>query len=80
MQFQAQAEVADLAAHEIVEAIERGALRSLTRHGELDIAGGCFIRVELPLRLVTYGLGMSLRSLIAEPLAAAGAVHVEAWS
>lgn len=80
VQFQARAEVLDLDDPAITSIVDRGGLRSLTKHGELELAGGCFIRVALPERLLTYGLGMSLRSLIADPLAAAGSVHIEAWS
>lgn len=49
-----------------------GRLPTVTKHGELDRPGGCFVRIGLPDRLLTYGLGMSLRQLIRNPLAAAG--------
>ena len=80
VQFQARAEVLDLDDPAVADAIAGGALTTLTKHGELEIDGGCFLRIELPTRLLTYGLGMSLRSLIADPLAAAGNIHIEEWS
>ena len=79
VQFQAVARVVPTDAPEIRAALDAGGLRSLTKHGELELLDGCFIEVELPRRLLTYGLGMSLPSLIADPLAGAGSVHVETW-
>ena len=38
------------------------------------MADGCFLRIALPARIVTYGLGLSLRRLISQPLDAAGEV------
>lgn len=80
VQFQASADVLDVDDPSILEAIAAGELDSLTGHGELDLPDSCFIRVSLPSRLLTYGLGMPLRSLIKDPLSAAGVVTIEAWS
>ena len=73
--FQSTASVVALDAPEVIELIERGALTSLTGHGELELADGCFLRIPLPKRLLTYGLGMSLLELIRNPLAGGGVVE-----
>jgi hypothetical protein len=72
--FQTSARVLDLDDPEILARVEEGALRSITSHGELELADGCFLRVDIPGRLLTYGLGMPLRRLIADPLSAGGSV------
>ena len=80
VQFQANAQVLAVDDPAVTSALSSGHLSSLTGHGELELPETCFIRVDLPGRLLTYGLGMSLWSVIRDPLAAAGDVHVEAWS
>ena len=75
IQFQAKAEVIALDDPVIAELIAGGKLKSLTGHGEMDMPDGCFLRVTLPDRIHTYGLGMPLRRLIADPLAAGGIVE-----
>jgi hypothetical protein len=55
-----------------------GELKAITSHGELDLPGGCFLRIALPARVHTYGLGMSLRRLLADPLDAGGVVDLAA--
>lgn len=80
VQFQSTAEVVAVDDERVLAAVDRGQLSSLTSHGELDLPDGCFLRIALPPRLVTYGLGMSVRALIADPLGAAGAVEIDAWS
>lgn len=77
IQFQSTAEILDADSVIITGLVERGELNKITGHGELELEGGCFLRIPLPRRLVTYGLGMSLRTLIADPLAAGGVV--ERW-
>jgi hypothetical protein len=59
---------------EIVTLAADGRLKAITGHGELDLPGGCFICIELPRRLHTYGLGMSLLELARHPFEAAGEV------
>ena len=36
----------------------------------------CFLQIALPRKVVTYGLGMSLLSLIRDPMSAAGVAHL----
>lgn len=76
VQFQATGTLLEPGDPEIGRLVEAGKLGKITSHGELDIPGGCFVRVELPRRLITYGLGMSLWQLIRHPLAAGGQVDL----
>jgi hypothetical protein len=75
VQFQASATLLAVDDDEIVERVGAGALRSITGHGELDLPDGCFVRIDLPRRLHTYGLGMSLLTLARHPLEAGGVVE-----
>ena len=75
VQFQTTATLLDVDDPAIVEQLEAGHLGSITGHGELELADSCFIRIALPQRLHTYGLGMPLRQLIKHPLDAAGEVR-----
>lgn len=72
IQFQTTATLLAPTDPTIVDLVADGRLKSLTSHGELDLPDGCFVRVDLPRRLITYGLGMPLRKLIADPLNAGG--------
>lgn len=74
VQFQAGASVLDPDDPQIRHLVAGGHLKSITSHGELDIADGCFLRIPLPERLITYGLGMPIRRLIADPLSGGGVV------
>ncbi len=77
VQFQATAEILDLDSQEIVALVDAGKLTSLTKHGELEMADGCFLRISFGPRVVTYGLGMSISKLISDPLNAGGSVELE---
>jgi general stress protein 26 len=77
VQFQAEADVVAVDHRDVVELVGERRLASITGHGELDLPGSCFIRVALPRKLHTYGLGMSLISLIRHPLEAAGMVELD---
>lgn len=72
--FQATAEVLAIDDPHVLELLDAGELTAITSHGELGLPDDCFVRIALPARLHTYGLGMSLRELIRNPLDAAGAV------
>lgn len=74
IQFRSTAELLDLDDLTIRRHLDAGELKSITGHGELDHPDGCFLRIAVPKRLVTYGLGMSIRALIANPLTAGGLV------
>ncbi|MEM7092059.1 MAG: pyridoxamine 5'-phosphate oxidase family protein [Actinomycetota bacterium] len=76
VQFQTDATVLDLDDPEIKRLVTDGHLGSITGHGELDMPDGCFLRIPVPARLVTYGLGMPLRQFISDPMNAGGLVDV----
>ena len=61
---------------DVVGLADAGRLDRITSHGELDLDGGCFLRVALPARLHTYALGMSLWRVIRNPLDIAGEVDL----
>ena len=72
VQFQGRAELLDLDDPEVRRLAAAGDLKGVTSHGELDLPGGCFVRITPDGRAATYGLGMSLRRLLRDPLSAAG--------
>jgi len=76
IQFQASASVLANDDPEIVRLASAGRLDAITGHGELDLDGGCFLRIALPARAVTYALGMSLWHVLRNPLDAAGEVDL----
>ena len=76
IQFQASAAVLAIDDPDVVGLAAAGRLDRITSHGELDLDGGCFLRVALPARLHTYALGMSLWRALRNPLEAAGEVDL----
>jgi hypothetical protein len=78
VQFQARAEVLAIDDPAVLALAAAGRLQAVTGHGELELPGGCFLRVTPNGRLHTYGLGMSLVRLLRDPLAAAGVVDLGA--
>ncbi len=76
IQFQATASVLANDDPEIVRLASAGRLGNITGHGELDLDGGCFLRIALPARAVTYALGMSLWHVLRNPLDVAGEVDL----
>lgn len=78
VQFQGTAEILDLDDPELRELAAAGRIAAVTGHGELDRPGACFLRIRPGRRLHTYGLGMSLWSLLRDPLNAAGSVELAA--
>lgn len=74
--FQARAEVLDRAHPEVLAQVVAGRLKGITSHGELDRPDVCVVRLTPVERLHTYGLGLSLRKLIADPLNAGGSVDL----
>ena len=76
VQFQSTAELVALDDGRVTSLLDDGRLRSLTGHGELDLPHGCFVRIASPGRILTHGLGMSLRRLIADPIGAGRVVDM----
>ena len=76
IQFQGTATVLDLDDPEILQLVAAGQLKSITGHGELEIEDGCFLRITPNGRLFTYGLGMSLYTMIKDPINVGGIVDL----
>jgi general stress protein 26 len=76
VQFQAVAELLAVDDPHIVHLAESGQLKEVTSHGELDDPENVFLRITPGRKLHTYGLGMSLRQLLRDPLNAAGSVEL----
>lgn len=74
VQFQGTAEIFDQDDPALRDLVAAGHLGPITGHGELTLDGGCFVKITPGPRLLTYGLGMSLISLIRDPLNASGSV------
>lgn len=77
IQFQGTAELLSPDHPRISTLIAAGRLKPITSHGELDLPGNCFVRIAPSGRIVTYGLGVSLRQLMREPLNAMRTVELE---
>ncbi len=78
VQFQGTAEILDLDDPELRRLAAAGQLKAVTGHGELEMPGGCFLRITPGRKLNTFGLGMSLWNLIRDPLNAGGTVELAA--
>ena len=76
IQFQSTADVLANDDPEIARLADSGRLDRITSHGELDLPDGCFLRIPLPSRLVTYAVGMSLWHVLRHPLDVAGEVEL----
>jgi len=76
VQFQGRAELVDLDDPELRRLADVGQLKRVTSHGELDLPGGCFVRITPNGRAATYGLGMSLVTFLRDPLGAAGSADL----
>jgi nitroimidazol reductase NimA-like FMN-containing flavoprotein (pyridoxamine 5'-phosphate oxidase superfamily) len=75
--LQGTATVVELDDPKLRRLADEGALKQVTSHGELELPGGCFLRVRLPQRVPVYGLGMSLWALLRDPLASGRIAHVD---
>jgi len=76
VQFSASAELLARQDPDIVRLVAAGRLKAITGHGELELPDGCFLRITPTRMLHTYGLGMSLRQWIRDPLNAGGCVEL----
>jgi len=76
VQFQGTAEILSPQDTRIVELVGAGRLKRITSHGELDQQEGCFIRITPARRVSTYGLGVSLRTLLRDPFGAQRSVEL----
>ncbi|CAA9380756.1 MAG: hypothetical protein AVDCRST_MAG66-258, partial [uncultured Pseudonocardia sp.] len=76
IQFEATVEVLEADDPSVVALVADGSVKPITSHGELDDPDGCFLRITPTGTLHTFGLGMSLRRLMRDPLHAAGRVSL----
>jgi pyridoxamine 5'-phosphate oxidase-like protein len=76
VQFQAPAEVLPADESVIGHELERGSLKRITAHGELDHPETCFLRFAAPRRVAVYGLGVPLKALLRDPLAASYSLYL----
>lgn len=75
VQFEATAELLALDDPHVAGLARTGALKAITSHGELELPGGCWLRLSPAPWLHTYGLGLPLRQLLRDPLNAGGRVR-----
>ena len=76
VQFQAKSEILANDHPDIVALLETGLVNSISSHGELGNPDGCFLRINPNGKLLTYGLGMSIRQFARDPLNAGGSVEL----
>jgi hypothetical protein len=75
LQFAALAEILDNDDADVRRLAAEGRLKAVTGHGELDLDGGCFLRITPGTTIHTYGIGMSLIRLVRDPINLAGTVR-----
>ena len=68
VQFQGRGEVLAMDDPTVTPLIERGALKAITSHGELEMPDGCFLRVRPNGVVHSYGIGVPTLALIRDPL------------
>ena len=78
VQFQGTAQVLSLQDPHIERLLRGRRLRKITGHGVLDDPGTCFLRIVPDRRISTYGVGVPLRTLLRDPLAASRTFSREA--
>lgn len=70
--FQGRADVLAVDDPEVLRLVATADLEAVTSHGELEIPDGCFVRITPGRTIHTYALGMSLWTVLRNPLASAG--------
>jgi hypothetical protein len=79
VQIQGRAEIVGLDDPELRRLAAAGQLKKVTGHGELELDGGCYLRIDLPARVPVFALGMSRWQLLRDPLGADRIAHVD-WA
>lgn len=78
LQFQTSAEVLAVDDALVRELVAAGELTAITGHGELELEGSVFLRLRMPRRVVTFGLGVPLWTMARRPLEGGRTVELEA--
>jgi hypothetical protein len=73
--FQGTATVLDRDDGDLSGLLDSGALKRITSHGELDDPDNWFVRITPRGRVNTFGVGVSLATLIRQPLATFGSLE-----
>lgn len=68
VQLQGRAEILSVEDPLITELHRAGRLKAITSHGELDDPDACMVRIVPGTRVGTYGLGVSLRDILRDPI------------
>lgn len=76
LQFQGTAEILPLDDPRLAALVQRGLLKKVTSHGELELPGGCFVKITPARRVATFGLGVPLLTFIREPFNAGRSVEL----
>jgi hypothetical protein len=76
VQFQAQANLLSRTDPRIVDLFNAGRLKGIISKKDYDDPHTCFARIQLPHRVSTYGLGVSLLQIIREPTSAIRSVDL----
>jgi general stress protein 26 len=77
VQFQGRADVLPIEDPEISALLKAGPLKRITSHGELDDPNACMLRISPGPRIATYGLGISLRNLLRDPIHASLSLRLD---
>jgi general stress protein 26 len=73
--FQGTATVLDRDDSDVRGLLDSGALKRITSHGELDDPDNWFVKIAPVGRINTFGIGVSLRTLIRHPLETFGSTE-----
>jgi general stress protein 26 len=74
--LQGRADILDVDDAEIVERYRTGQLKRITSHGELTDPDACVIKITPTAKVATYGLGLSLREILRDPLHASLSLRI----
>lgn len=66
--YQAKAAVIDMDNPEVRRLIDGGKLDRICGHGALELEDGCFVKIERPRTIHSYGPGANVIALIRDPL------------
>ncbi len=70
--FQATAELISMHDPALTSLVQAGKLKGITGHGELDMADGCFVKIQPRGTIHSFGPGARIIDLIRDPLNSGG--------